>query len=134
MEEHIEQDEDQSKNDRQDDGKTLSRTQLELVFSRPLKRVSGRQTELAIKHTLRFVNVAAVVQSREVNIDVASHLSVFVADHRWPVTQRETCDLAERNLRSGRRHDQYSTQRVQIVPIIRQVTNIDRVALAPFDS
>src|SRR4029077_7906976 len=83
--------------------------------------------------TLRFVNVAAVVRSREIDIDVAGQLSVFVADHGWPVTQRDTRDLAERNLHSGRRPDQYSTQRVQIVPIIRQVTNIDRIALAPFD-
>src|SRR5258708_8731681 len=112
MEEHIEQDKDQSKNDWQDECKPLSRTQLELVFSRPLQSVAGGQTELPIKHTLRVVDVAAVVRSREVNINVAGKLSVFVAYHGWPGTQRDACYLAERNLRSGRRRDQYSTQRV----------------------
>src|SRR5258708_14761653 len=89
--------------------------------------------QLPIEHTLRVVNVAAIVRSREVNVDVAGKLTVFVTYHRWTRAQGDTRDFAERNLRAGRRHDQYSTERIQIVPIIRKITDVDRVALAPFD-
>jgi hypothetical protein len=37
-------------------------------------------------------------------------------------------------LRSGWRHNQYSTKRIQIFSVIRETTNIDRVALATFNA
>ena len=133
LEEHVEQDKDQPENDRQDNGQALSRAQLELVLSRPFQRVSGGQMELPIEHALRVVNVAAVVRGREVNIDVAGELPVFVADHRGARAQVDMRDFAERNLRAGWRHDQYATKRVQVVAIVREIADVDRVALATFD-
>ena len=42
-------------------------------------------------------------------------------------------DLAERNLRTSWRHDQYPTKRIQVISIVRQIANVDRVTLASFD-
>ena len=83
-------------NDRQ----ALSRAQLELILSRPFQRVSGGQMELSIEHALRVVDVTAVVRGRQVNVDVAGELTVFVADHRRSRAQSDTRDFAERNLRA----------------------------------
>lgn len=42
-------------------------------------------------------------------------------------------DFAERYLGSGRRHHQYATKRVQIIPIICEIANVYGVTLAAFD-
>src|SRR5271168_1484287 len=89
--------------------------------------------ELPIEHALSVVNVAAVIRSRQVNVDVAGELPVFVADHRWARAQVDVRDFAERNLCAGWRHDQYATKRIQVISIVCEITNVDRVALASFD-
>src|SRR5258708_474579 len=89
--------------------------------------------ELRIEHVLRVINVAAVVGGREVNIDVAGDLPVLVADHRRTLAQVDARDFAERNLRASRRHQQDSTKRVQVAAIVREIADVDRIALAAFD-
>src|SRR5258707_8122854 len=89
--------------------------------------------ELRMEHVMRVINVAAVVGGREVNIDVAGNLPVFVADHRRTLAQLDARDFAERNLRASRRHEQDSPKRVQVAAIIREMPDVDRIALAPFD-
>src|SRR5690349_4937149 len=44
------------------------------------------------------------------------------------------CHFAERNLRTGRSHKQYAAQRIQVVAVIGEIANVDRVALSTFDS
>jgi hypothetical protein len=89
--------------------------------------------QLPIEHALRTIHVAAVIGGRKININVAGQQPVLVSYHRWSGTRGDTRNFAQWNLRSRGRHDQYSTERVQIVPIICQIANVDGVALATLD-
>ncbi len=79
------------------------------------------------------VDVRSVIVSREINVNVAGELRVLITNHRRTRTQLDLGDLAKRNLSSTWRHQEDIPERVEIITVVLQITDVDRIALAPLN-
>src|SRR5712671_4423693 len=133
MENHIEQHEDDEKDDGQNELQALFRSQLELVFARPLIGVARGQLQLLAKHLARLVYETTVIGSVQVNVDVAGQLAIFVADHGRTAREGHFGHFGNGNLGAGRRRNQNSVELFDIVAEVALVAYIDRIASASFN-
>src|SRR2546423_8578446 len=76
---------------------------------------------------------SAVVLRVQVDVNVASELTVFVADHRRATGERNLRHLLNRYLRPGWSGNEHSIQLSGIIAEIAQVTNVNGITLATLD-
>src|SRR5712692_951061 len=89
--------------------------------------------QLLIQYMLSACNVTPVVVGRQVDIHITGQPCVFVPDHGRSRTQIHFGSLAQRYLGTARSHDQDCPERVEIVAIVLEIADVDRVPLPPLD-
>src|SRR5690242_17678021 len=95
MEGHIEQDEDDEEDDRNEDLQPLFRADLKLVLAGPLQRVPRWWMEVPDDCGFGLVYVTADVARDRVDVHVAGELGVLIAHHRGTRRQLNGCELTE---------------------------------------
>src|SRR5258705_5592298 len=98
MKHHVEQQENNKENDRQNQLKPLFSPQLELVFTRPFVSKAGWQGEFLLEQIARTSNEAAVIIRVQVDVNVASQSAVFIADHGRSARKRDFCHFRNGDL------------------------------------
>ena len=96
-------------------------------------RVAERTAELAEANSLRTALLAAVSHDLRTPLAAIKAAATSLLSQEVAWSSDDTRDFAKWNLCSGRSHDQYPTKRVKIVPVVCEIADVDRVALASFD-
>src|SRR5437899_1431268 len=130
MENHIQQQKDHEEDDRQDYLQTLFRAQFEFVFAGPLEAVARWQDEFLPQKLAGFVNEPAVVSGVEIEVNVPRERGIFVPNHRGAFGKGDLGEFAQWNLSVRRRRDYDTLELLQVIPKIRRVADIDRIAFA----
>ncbi len=129
----VEQDEDEGERDRHDHLQALPDANHVLVLTAPQEHVAGRQPEAGSHRPLRLLDVAAHVPPDDVDVHVAGHEAVLVADHRRAVDELDVRELAERDLGAAGDRHQHALQPADVVPQFARVAQVHRVAFPSLD-
>src|SRR5579863_828372 len=98
MEDHVEQQKDNEKHDRNDNLQALLRAQLEFVFAGPLEGIARRQCELLPQELTRFIDEPAVIAGVEVEIYVPGERGILIPDHRRSFGEGDLSEFTQGHL------------------------------------
>src|SRR5437868_6349081 len=129
VEDHVKQQENHDKNNRQNDFQSLLGSHLEFVLTRPLICVASRHLEFLRQQVGSLVHEAAIVFCVQVNVHISSKLTVFVADHGWAMRKVNLGYLLDWDLRAGRSGNQHAAQRLDIIAKVPFIAHVHRISL-----
>src|ERR1700681_949504 len=95
--------------------------------------MAGGQGELLSQKLAGFVNETAIVADVEIQINIPSERGILVPDHRGAFGEGNLGEFSQWNLSVRRRRDYDTLYFLQVIPKIRRVADIYRIAFTAFD-
>src|SRR5262249_13512005 len=130
---HVEQNENDDKNDGYDDLQSLLRANLVFVLAAPFDVITRRHANAFSDNSLCFIHKSADVATADIHQDSPAQQTILARNHRRAHHDSDMGNVSQRDLRSVRSGDEDIRERFDVFAKIPRIPHPNRETLASFD-